>query len=354
MNVLIVSLNFNPGHFSHLIANYNLFLDCGFKPYLYINKTFNKMDESHKYEIVNDFEQIKKLKTVDVAVFWFPSFFNIVEIIRLRMLYDSKIVYVFHEPFDSIKNYYSSGFGAKKILKIFLVNLINIIVTIFAHKIILPSSKAFNLYKKKYTFFNKNFSLIPLIFDDEAASIIQSSQKKYISYIGTIAADHAFDCYIQFAESCMKHDWFPELSFLIATKDYIPSNERKIIEPYLTQKMIIVSEGCPMSNEEINGYYNDSLIVWNAYYRSMQSGVLPKAYMFGAAIIGTYNCNSEFIENHITGVLVDDNKDIIEIKSAVREILDKKELFFQNCRNKFLENFYYKKRTKDFISFLEN
>ena len=354
MNVLVVSLKFNPGHFSHLIANYNLFLDHGFKPYLYVNKSFNKMDEFHKYEIINSFKRVKDLKTIEAAVFWFPSFFNIIEIIRLRVLYKSKIVYIFHEPFDSIKNYYSSGFSFKKICKIFLVNLVNIIVIILAHTIILPSSKAFNLYKKKYAFLNKNFSLIPLIFDDEAGPLLIENKKRYISYIGTIAADHAFDCYIYFVESCMENNWFPDVSFLIATKDEIPADERKIINPYLDNGRIVIAEGHTMSNREINSYYGDSLIVWNAYHRSMQSGVLPKAYMFGAAVIGTCYCNNEFIENHITGVLVNDNKNIVEIKSAVIEILGKRELFFKNCRNKFLENFYYKKRVKDFISFLGN
>jgi len=354
MNVLVVSLKFNPGHFSHLIANYNLFLDCGFKPYLYVNKSFNKMDETHKYDKINSFNIVRKLKTVEAAVFWFPSFLNIIDIIRLRIIYKSKIAYVFHEPFDSIKNYYSSGFSFKKIFKIFLINVINIIVVILAHKIILPSSKAFNLYKKKYAFLNKNFSLVPLIFDDEAAPPLVEKQKKYFSYIGTIAADHAFDCYIHFIESCMKNNWFPELSFLIATKNEISANEKKIIDPYLKNGRIVITEGHSMSTEEINSHYGDSLIVWNAYYRSMQSGVLPKAYMFGAAVIGSYHCNNEFVENHITGVLVDDNKNVFEIKNAVKEILDRKELFFKNCRNNFFENFYYKKRAKDFISFFGN
>lgn len=354
MNVLVASLKFNPGHFSHLVANYNLFLDCGFKPYLYINKSFNKMNETLKYDIINDFKEIKNLNTIEGAVFWFPSFFNIIQIVRLRLLYRSKILYIFHEPFDSIKNYYSSGFSLKKIFKIFLVNLINIIVVALAHKIILPSSKAFSLYKKKYAFLNKKFSLVPLIFDDEAGSLLIGDQKKYISYIGTIAADHAFDCYINFIESCVENNWFPELSFLVATKDKIPVNEKKRIASYVKSGRIVISEGHQMSTEEINGYYRDSFIVWNAYHRSMQSGVLPKAYMFGAAIIGTYHCNTEFVENHITGVLVDDNRNVLEIKSAVKEMLDKKEFFFQSCRNKFLENFYYKKRTKDFISFLGN
>jgi hypothetical protein len=350
MNALVVSLNFNPGHFSHLIANYKLVEEYGYKPFLYVNKSFNKMDTRGEYSKINNFKEIKELKSVELAIFWFPSFRNITEIIRLRMQYNSTIAYVFHEPFDSIKNYYNSGFSVTKILKICLINLINILVILLSHKIILPSSKALNLYKKKYHFINKNFTLIPLIFDDEASNLIKINHKKYISYIGTIAADHAFDSYINFIESSIKNGWFLELSFLIATKNIIPTKEKKLLEPYLSSGRIFIVEGNPMTNEEINGYYNDSLMVWNAYNRSMQSGILPKAYMFGAAIIGSFQCENEFIENHKTGVLVEDNKNVIEIKNAITEILDKKELFFENCRTKFLENFYYKNRMNDLMA----
>jgi hypothetical protein len=354
MNALIVSLNFNPGHFSHLIANYKLFEDVGYKPYLYVNKSFNKMDENEEYNKINKYQELTKLKSVELAVFWFPSLFNIFEIIRLRLLFGAEIVYVFHEPFDSIKNYYKSGFSVTRILKIYLIDLISIIVILLAHKIILPSSKAYNLYKEKYRFFNKNFIIIPLIFDDEASNLLKGNHKKYFSYIGTIAADHAFSCYINFIGSSIKNNWFPDLSFLIATKSIIPQKERGIIKPYLNSGKIIIAEGNSMTNEEINSYYNDSLIVWNAYNRSMQSGVLPKAYMFGAAIIGAYQCKSEFIENHKTGVLVKDNKNVNEIKNAINEIIDNRNLFFQNCRNKFLDNFYYKNSMVKFILFVQN
>lgn len=50
MNALIVSLNFNPGHFSHLSANYQLFKAIGYKPYLYVNRAFKKMDEEDIYD----------------------------------------------------------------------------------------------------------------------------------------------------------------------------------------------------------------------------------------------------------------------------------------------------------------
>ena len=191
--------------------------------------------------------------------------------------------------------------------------------------------------------------MVPLIFDDEANPLLKLNQKIFISYIGTISADHAFDLYVNFIITCIKNNWFDEYYFLIATKNKIPLIEKEKINLYIQSGKITISEGKPMSNELINSFYNQSLIVWNAYNRSMQSGVLSKAYMFGAAVIGAYDSNYEFIENHKTGVLVYSNKDVIEIKNAVKEILVNKIFFSLNSRNKFLEYFYYKNRVKDFI-----
>jgi hypothetical protein len=353
LNVLIASLNFNPGHFSHLIANYKLFKDCGFKSYLYINKSFNCMDGKNEFNKINTPKELCKIKTIDTAVFWFPSLKNIIEIIRLRIFFKSKIVYIYHEPFDSIKNYYRAGFSFKKITKICLINLVNIPVIFLSHRVILPSKSSFLLYQKKYTILNKNYFLLALFFDDEAGNLLQETTKKFISYIGTIAADHAFNRFVDFVDSAIKNNWFPNLNFLIATGSKIPVKERNILEPYLKTGKVVISEGHPMSNEEINYYYRGSLLVWNAYNRSMQSGVLPKAYMFGAAVIVLFRNANEFIENHKTGILINDSNDVIEIKKAVEEVLSKKNFFFQNCRKMFLNTFYYKNRIKDFLSLLD-
>lgn len=352
MNVLIVSLNFNPGHFSHLTANYKLFNDLGFKPYLYVNRSFNQMDGKNEFNKINSLYELKKPRTINAAVFWFPCLRNIFEIIRLRFFYKSKIIYIYHEPFESIKNYYDSGFRFKKIVKICLIHFVSIPVILLSHRIVLPSSSSFSLYKKKYTFLNKNYSLIPLFFDDEAGLLLEKADKNFISYIGTIAADHAFDRFVDFVESAVKNDWFPKLKYLIATRNGIPVREKDILKPYLQSGKVVILEGHTMTNEEINQYYRDSLVVWNAYNRSIQSGVLPKAYMFGAAVIVLFCNANEFIENHKTCVIIKDNKNVIEIKKAVEEILEQKELFFQNCRNKFLEMFYYKNYERCYREFI--
>lgn len=353
MQALIVSLRFHPGHFSHLIANYNLFLDCGFTPYLYVNKLFNKMDKNNTYNIINNSKDINKLKNINIAVFWFPSLKNIFEIIRLRIFYKSIIIYIYHEPFDSIINYYKSGFRLKKIAKICLINIVNIPVVWLSHKIVLPSSLPYDLYKNKYSIFNKNYSLIPLIFDDEAGPDLIKVNKIYISYIGTVAANHAFDMFVAFVESAMNKCWFPDMKFLIATGSNIPVKEKITLERYFQSGRIIIQEGHPMTNEEINMYFRDSLVVWNAYNRSMQSGILPKAYMFGAAVISLSSNTNDFVDNHRTGILINDNKDASEIKKAVEEIHHQKDFYFKNCREKFIESFYYKSKTSDYLSLIK-
>jgi len=353
MNILVVSLNFNPGHFSHLGANYKLLIDAGSTPYLYINRLFNRMDKSDWFEKINSGDGLKNLKNIDAAVFWFPSLRNIFEIIRLKMFYRSKVIYIYHEPFDSIQNYYKSGFGFKKIAKIWLINLVNIPVIFLSDSIVLPSTSSFNLYKKKYTSLNKKYSLIPLIFDDEATADVVEV-KKFISYIGTVAADHAFDRFVDFVAMAIDKQWFPDMTFLVATSSRIPAREKAILEPHLKSGKVVVSEGYPMTNEEINCHYRGSLIVWNAYNRSMQSGVLPKAYMFGAAVIVLSRNANEFVENHKTGVLIEDNNDMVKIKEAMEEIIIDMDYFSLNCRRKFLEVFYYKNRIAEFMNLLKS
>lgn len=351
MNILITSLNFNPGHFSHLVANYKLFEEGGFESYLYINKTFNQMDEANEFKKINDSSSLKKLKDIKAAVFWFPSTKNILEILRLKIFYKSKIIFVHHEPFDSIKKYYDSGFRFKKILKIILVNCVNIPVILLADAVILPSRSSFALYEKKDAYLNRNYVSIPLLFDDEA-KLDRAPTKKYISYIGTVAADHAFDRYVVFVEAAIKNTWFPEMTFLIATASIIPKEQREILEPLMDSGRIVISEGHPMKNSEINSFFRESQVVWNAYNRSMQSGVLPKAFMFGAAVLMLRRNANEFLDNDITGVLINDNKNLLEIKKAIEDIISDKENYFKNCRKKFLNTFYYKNKIEKYSTLI--
>jgi glycosyltransferase involved in cell wall biosynthesis len=352
MKALVSSLNFNPGHFSHLVANYKLFEDLGFKPYLFINRALSIMDTNDMYDKVYDLKGFSKAD-IQIAVFWFPSLNNIIQIIKLKLFFKSRIIYVFHEPFDSFINYYMSGFGFFKICKIYLINLVNILTIFLSDSVVLPSNSAISLYKKKYKYFNKDFTLIPLMFDDESSNIITVEDKCFISYIGTVAADHAFDKFVTFAQGALQNKWFTNYTFLIATSSLIPQSEKNKLNKYFLDGKIVFSEGSFMSNETINNFYEKSVIVWNAYNRSMQSGVLPKSFMFGTPVLLLKKNANEFVDDNKNCILLESNSDINEIKEAINIILKNKVEFSNNCRLKFLSTFYYKSKIENFKKITE-
>ena len=347
MKAITISLNFNPGHFSHLMASYKLLEDCGYESYLYINPRFNQFDENNEFRKINTPAQLAQLSEIKIAVFWFPSIRNIWEAIRFKFFLKSQIVYIYHEPFDSIKNYYNSGFRFKKIVKICLINIVNMPVLLLADNIILPSNAAFSLYQKKYLWINKNASRIPLLFDDETTGNITTVAKQYISYIGTVAADHAFDKFVTFVDIAITNNWFDDMVFLIATGSQIPEQQKAIIDKHQASGRLRISAGHFMTNAEINEHYRNSIVVWNAYNRSMQSGVLPKAYMFGTPVIVLAKNANEYILDDHTGILIDDNNNIQQIKDAIQKITSNKEIFVHNCRELFLNVFFYKSKIAD-------
>ena len=347
--VLIVSHNFNPGHYSHLIASYKLFEEGGVYPELLVHNKYNKMDKLNEFKKINSLVELKKIKSVTTVLIWFPSFLNLIDIFLFALFRKITVIYVFHEPFDSLINYYNSGFGILKILKIILIDIINRITTANVDKVILPSLKAFNTFKSNYRSLNENFVYEPLLFDDENVEPIEIEDKNCISYIGTIAKDHAFDKFVFLIDFALQNNWFPGYNFVIATKNVIPSKERSILIKHQGNKRLIIQEGEILNNQKINKFYSISLIVWNAYYRSMQSGVLPKAYMFGAAVIALEKNKNEFIDNNETGILISNEWNLEEIKIAISNIIRNKDFMSKKSRNKFLSTFYYKNNLRSKI-----
>jgi hypothetical protein len=349
MHALVVSLNFNPGHFSHLVATYRLLAEAGYTPHLYVHPSFERMDEKDEFRKLTSARQLKALGPVMAAVFWFPSLRNLVEMLRLR-LGGSRVAYVFHEPFDSIASYRRSGFSRLKVARITAISLINIPVLLLAQQVMLPSAVSLRLYRKRYLWLNGHFHHVPLLFDDEAAaSPGVPPPKDCIAYIGTIAPDHAFDCFVDFAKAAIEQKRLLGHTFLIATRSDLPDREREILGQLAASGRLRVHAGRSMSTEEINEHFRRSLVVWNAYRRSNQSGVLPKAFMFGAAVVASAELDNEFVEDGVTGRLVRDRHDVAEIASAVEDIVENADCYGRACRSKFLCTFYYRSKLQTFL-----
>jgi len=350
MKIVIVSHNFNPGHFSHLYASYKLVSDAGLIAGFYWNDRFDEFIKDDEKFKIPKFNIIDILKD-DIYLVCFPSLKALIEMVYLRLTSKSQIIYVLHEPFDSIRAYLNSGFGILKTLRIVVISFVNYLMVQCAHKIILPSDKALKTFKSRYNFSGK-YTKIPLIFDDESEVIPHLSERKYISYIGTIAEDHAFDKYIEFILYALSKGLYPEYRFLIATRSILDGAIADQLEKFVNEKKVIIVSGNSMSNSEINSYFEQSVVVWNVYRRSMQSGILPKSYMFGTPVIISDKNRSEHFINTVTGEEVIGNYNTKDIVRSIDLILDNFSRYSKNCRKFFLQHFFYKSFSDEFMFFL--
>lgn len=330
---LIVSLNFNPGHASHLIASYKQCEEIGYESYYYVHPDFIEYLPKNSRVCVYGKDDIPK---AEVAFFLFPSQKNLKLILKLKS-FKTKVIYVFHEPLAALKEYRKAGFSYLYLMKLWIINRISSFTVKWSNAIILPSKKAVALYSSNNLYKNKNYYYVPLMFDDERTNEQQTLERKYFSYIGTVAPDHSFQEYLDFVDWAIENNELQGMKFLVATKSSIVVPERLI-----QSGRIVIQQGKPMTNEQINEYYSMSWVIWNAYARTTQSGVLAKSFCFGTPSVVLKNNLSEFTSDGKEICAIEDNQDKAEIKSAVEKIVDNFNMFSDACRKRFVNTFYYR------------
>jgi hypothetical protein len=211
----------------------------------------------------------------------------------------------------------------------------------------LPSNKAITLYKKGWLYFNRHYFYLPLQFDDESIYCNAIAERKYFSFIGSIGYiinNHSFDSFLNFAETAIQKESLMEFNFLIATKNTVIIDER--FQKMINTGRLSVVAGKPLTNESINFYYKSSFVVWNAYARNTQSGVLAKSFMFGTPAIILQQNLSEFVKDGDEVAAINDNNSYDEISGALYKIINSYEHYSSAARKCFLENFYYRKNNE--------
>ena len=335
---IIVSLNFNPGHVSHMVASYKQCEEIGYKSVLYIHPRFKEyLPEGIDFLCYGE----DKLLTPSLAIILFPSLNNL-KLIRTLKVGGTKVIYVFHEPLADFSEYKRSGFSIKALLKLWVVNRVSAWTVKKSDVIILPSRKALQYYRSNALYKNENYHYLPLMYDDECCESDLGRKREYFSYIGTIAADHSFNEYLRFILWAVKNNRLKDLNFLIATK-----SKFDLPEDLINNDRVLVQSGRPLSDKEINDFYSQSIVVWNAYARTTQSGVLAKSFMFGTPVIILEKNENEFASDSVEGKLISDNKDEIQIEVAIQEIISNFDSYKNNCRERFLSTFYYKNYNSD-------
>jgi len=340
---IIVSLNFHPGHVSHMVASYKQLEELGYEstycvsegflPYLPANSRVNIYGKD-------------KLQNINIAIFVFPSQKNLLLIRKLKKQ-GTKILYIFHEPLAPMKEYRKAGFSYKYLAKLWVINRISSLTVKWSDVVLLPSKKAVDFYKANPLYKNANYYYLPLLYDDERTQEHQQKERMYFSYIGTVAADHSFGEYLKFVEWAVTENKLQGMKFLIATK-----SDFEVPQVLKDSPRVEICKGKPLSNEEINEAYASTLVVWNAYARTTQSGVLAKSFMFGTPAVVLKKNLSEFTMEGQEVAALDDNTSFEEIESAVNRVVSDFNNYSVSCRRRFEETFYYRRYNEKIRKFV--
>ena len=353
MKAILISKRFNPGHISHMEANAKLLEGYGFDVRFGVHQKFRSFPDCSMKVNASGLSNWLGLRNGDLFIVWYASLSVVFDLLFVRLFTRATTVYVYHEPYTSFSSYRAAGFSLLKTLRVTAISLISRIICALSDKIILPSTRAFQAipFAKLHP---QRYAKINLMFADETGSETQSFARDFVSYIGTIAEDHAFDEFVRLIQDCVTDQTLQPLKFLIATRSQIPEKHKATIEQCMSSGRLVVQSGRPMTNGQINRFYAQSFVVWNAYRRSMQSGVLPKAYMFGTPVLVSTSNRSEYFEDGVHGALIADSYTTQEFKHAINRLQTEWTAISQNCRIYYLQNFDYSALSSTFMNFVSD
>jgi glycosyltransferase involved in cell wall biosynthesis len=86
----------------------------------------------------------------------------------------------------------------------------------------------------------------------------------------------------------------------------------------------------------------------------MQSGVLPKAYMFGTPVLMSAINQSEYFDDGVHGALISDRYTSEEFEAAILKMQPSWPVLSENCRAFFLQNFDYRALSSTFMNFVSD
>lgn len=185
-----------------------------------------------------------------------------------------KNILFLHEPIKCISKKISAYPNFLDKTRLVLIKIVNDAICMLADQLIVFSQ---NSYLNTPERFIKKTIQLCLPFEDNYLDISNGLQKVKsgkitISYIGTVANDHAFYEFVQWAiESGLDRRL---VEFKIFTKSTINPN---VLERL--RGRCAVKSGRVFTNEEMLDAYRSSTFTWCVYRSANQSGVLPMALM---------------------------------------------------------------------------
>lgn len=250
--------------------------------------------------------------------------------------------YLYHEPWRGLHHYWKKGVRAQvRALGLRLVTLASLprITTV-----VLASRAALAEYDRWTRRHNSNTVLIPLLFTDIYAGREEpdSKNRRYVSFIGKAAPEHQLNAFIEYMESNLGRPSWEDVEYLVATPSQLGGRVMSRLVRLQASGKVTVQCGRVLSVEEINDYFRQSVVVWNVYAESMQSGVMAQAFMHGTPVIASrVGSFPEFVMPGVNGELVD-SPDPSIVSRAVERIRERLDAYVEGARRSFLSTFFYR------------
>lgn len=342
MKVLIASVHFGAGHTAHLQAYQKLSEECGFETALYLHNGYMELFSDLPGRVFFSEDEVKEFRP-DIIWIYNTGTENI-RLIKLAKSLNCKIVYVLHEPYMGFRELMKDG---NYWWKQGVACVLNDWICKNSDKVVLSSKYAAKNCRKYMHGAYKKHVMFPLIFEDEMVN----GTRQYFTMASAYDDPKASDEFLNFVkESAHKND----IKFQIATRTEIIE---KLNDPVVKEMMdvgrLIVQQGRPLTEDEMNMAYRTSISTWNAYKRSTQSGVLAHSFMQGAPVIATHvGSFDEYVIDGKTGTFIKEYS-YEEIFNAYKRIEDNLEEISSNCRKTFLRMFYYKNQQERFKQIIE-
>ena len=341
MNILIVSKHFSPGFIGHMKAWYNLSEECGYNTKLFFDQKYEKYFDVNEYNYATRLNEVENYQP-NIAVVQNTGFENI-EFFKWWTKHNCKIFYILHEPYMGMKELLKEGsYFAKQSVACVL----NVWLCAKATRIVLCSKYAEENCQKYMKMAYRKRAFLPLLFLDNYYEK-KDAGREYFSMIGTYAEAHGSDIFIKYIKDAYENG--SKQKFQIATRSDITKMLSDPVYKEMQDKgQLLVQQGRPLTEEEMNAAYRRSIATWNGYRRSTQSGVLPNAFMQGTPVIATkLGSFEEFIEPWCTGAFID-NFEFYTITDTVSKIREAGSIINENCRTFFLAHFYYRNQLDAF------
>jgi glycosyltransferase involved in cell wall biosynthesis len=348
--ICFVSLRYNPAHVQHLIAYAKLVLELGCEAFFLLDPGYSKFPELGELAQVFDPDSNFSSLGFTHALIYNASTANRMVASALKQN-GTKILYVLHEPRQPILDFLWAE-GPKIGIKGVVAHHYSVPVIKIADIVLLASRFGLKVYNNSDRKYNASCAYFPLIYDDEAPQDVGAllPGKQYFGFMGGLCRAHGFNHFLRFMRSELQRG--SDLRFLIASRHPLPAEIKN--DPIVKKNpdKLKIQCGRPLSSEEMNLAYAECFCIWNIYRRSTQSGVLPKAFMFGTPVLASSSGSfPEFVKDGVNGKFAE-SRDHQAISRSLSDIRSDRRNFALNCRKTFNEEFFYKANLSRFDSLL--